>query len=268
MLEDLQAHSKNKPLTLDVQDQQKYFEGREADALHGMDEKVTKSLIVPSYQSLTRSSIQDAEAAVQSVKTGISAWTPQLGNVSNAFSGRGVLSSDSSFLLQFQPEEKANSQAMTSILDNLQARAQAKSSKNTTFPSDLTKSISSFVTTSNEFLRQFWFAVLPPQSGDISFAARMSPEEKAAKAQRMISYLSRTEERVQALAKQAAALGIKEDKVRAVSCCHLQFSFYCTGLFVTYIIGCDANYQRCQPCQSSLQQSNGSTLMNRVLLRH
>lgn len=118
---------------------------------------------------------------------------------------------------QFEPDETATAQAMSSILQNLQARASAKSSKNTILPPELAKSISSLVTTSNEFLRQFWFAVLPAQAGDISFAARMSPEEKFAKAQRMISYLAKTEERVQSLVRQGAAMGVKEDKVRSVS---------------------------------------------------
>lgn len=76
--------------------------------------------------------------------------------------------------------------------------------------------MASLVTTANEFLRQFWFAVLPPQAGDISFAARMPPEQKAAKAQKMITYLSKTEDRVSSLVKSASASGIKEDKIRAV----------------------------------------------------
>lgn len=77
--------------------------------------------------------------------------------------------------------------------------------------------MTSLVTTTNEFLRQFWFAVLPPQAGDISYAARMPPEQKAAKAQKMISYLAKTNERVAALAKQGTAYNIKEDRVTGVS---------------------------------------------------
>jgi len=57
---------------------------------------------------------------------------------------------------------------------------------------------------SNEFLRHFWSAVLPPRAGDISFAAKASPAQKAARAQKMASYLERTHERVHHLLENVA----------------------------------------------------------------
>ena len=48
----------------------------------------------------------------------------------------------------------------------------------------------------NEFLRHYWSAVLPPRADDISAAAMATPQQKAAKAQRMVEYLEKTQLRV------------------------------------------------------------------------
>lgn len=45
---------------------------------------------------------------------------------------------------------------------------------------------------SNEFLRHFWSAVLPPRQNDYSASAKGTPARKAAKAQKMIGYLQKT----------------------------------------------------------------------------
>lgn len=58
-------------------------------------------------------------------------------------------------------------------------------------------SLTSLHSATDEFLRHFWTAVLPPRPNDYSAAAgTATPEQKAAKAQRMLGYLDKTEERV------------------------------------------------------------------------
>lgn len=52
---------------------------------------------------------------------------------------------------------------------------------------------------SKEFLRQFWSAVLPPKTNDISASALSTPAQKAAKAERMKSYLDNMQERIQTI---------------------------------------------------------------------
>lgn len=59
--------------------------------------------------------------------------------------------------------------------------------------------LTSLHSATNEFLRHFWSAVLPPRSNDISASASASPQQKAAKAQRMLGFLEKTGERIQAV---------------------------------------------------------------------
>ena len=51
-------------------------------------------------------------------------------------------------------------------------------------------------TTANEFLRVFWSSVLPAKPGDLSASALSTPQQKAAKAERMKGYLDKTLQRI------------------------------------------------------------------------
>ena len=67
-------------------------------------------------------------------------------------------------------------------------------------------------TAGNEFLRQFWTAVYPPAS-DLQTA---SPIHKAAKADRMADYLTRTPAKVDALVQAAREQGVDAARVQLV----------------------------------------------------
>lgn len=71
-------------------------------------------------------------------------------------------------------------------------------------------------TAANEFLRQFWLTIYPPPT-DLPTASALNPAQKAAKAVKMIGYLERTQEKVDALVQGAHSLGVDPDKIRIVS---------------------------------------------------
>ena len=71
-------------------------------------------------------------------------------------------------------------------------------------------------TAANEFLRQFWLANYPPanESQQLSVA---TPAQKAAKALKMVGYLSKTHEKVEALVVEAQRGQVDPNRVRVVS---------------------------------------------------
>ena len=74
-------------------------------------------------------------------------------------------------------------------------------------------------TAANEFLRQFWLAIYPPanESQQLSVA---TPAQKAAKASKMIGYLKKTHEKVEALVVEAQREQVDPARVRVVSELH------------------------------------------------
>ena len=68
-------------------------------------------------------------------------------------------------------------------------------------------------TAANEFLRQFWSATYP--SG-YDLSAAVTPAQKAAKATKMIGYLSKTHEKVEALVRAAQQQGLDANRIEIV----------------------------------------------------
>ena len=62
------------------------------------------------------------------------------------------------------------------------------------FPEAFLQQMTSLQASSNEFLRQFWSAVLPAKGGDVSANALATPAQKAGKAERMKGYLMKMED--------------------------------------------------------------------------
>lgn len=60
-----------------------------------------------------------------------------------------------------------------------------------------------------EYLRHYWAALSP----DAAANARLTPAQRAAKAQRMIGYLARTQQRVDAII--AEAKGVESSRIEA-----------------------------------------------------
>lgn len=80
-------------------------------------------------------------------------------------------------------------------------------------PDGLFRTMTTCQTAANEFLRQFWLAIYPPP-GDFETA---TPAQRAVKAAKMIGYISKTEEKVNALVQTAAQHGIDPIRVETVS---------------------------------------------------
>lgn len=94
-------------------------------------------------------------------------------------------------------------QATRDVFANLNSRHLSKTEKQHQIPEDLLRQMTSCQTSANEFLRHLWSAVLPPGQNDHSASAKGTPAQKAAKAQKMISYLQKTQDRVDLVLKEA-----------------------------------------------------------------
>ncbi len=71
-------------------------------------------------------------------------------------------------------------------------------------------------TAANEFLRQFWSAIYPSPVDSQSILSIATPAQRAAKATKMIGYLSKTPEKVEALVRVAQQHGVSGSKVETV----------------------------------------------------
>jgi transcription initiation factor TFIIH subunit 1 len=75
-------------------------------------------------------------------------------------------------------------------------------------------------TAANEFLRQFWSSMYPPVA-EQQVLAPATPAQKAAKAAKMIGYLAKTHEKVDALVRTAHLDGFDSTRVEIVRALHL-----------------------------------------------
>lgn len=71
-------------------------------------------------------------------------------------------------------------------------------------------------TAANEFLRQFWSASYPPLS-ELPSVSTAAPAQRVAKATKMIGYLSKTHEKVQALVQSANTHSVEPARIEMVS---------------------------------------------------
>lgn len=71
-------------------------------------------------------------------------------------------------------------------------------------------------TAANEFLRQFWTSIYPAPS-ELQTLTVSTSAQKAAKAVKMVGYLSKTQEKVDALIHTAQAEGVDPKKIEVVS---------------------------------------------------
>jgi len=71
-------------------------------------------------------------------------------------------------------------------------------------------------TAANEFLRQFWLATYPPPA-EAQTGGASTPAQRATKAAKMIGYIAKTPEKVQALVQMAQQHGIESVRVQNVS---------------------------------------------------
>ena len=70
-------------------------------------------------------------------------------------------------------------------------------------------------TAANEFLRQFWTAQYPPQTDTL--LGTQTNAQRTAKATRMVEYLSRTQEKVDAIVNSGLFYSVDPARIKTVS---------------------------------------------------
>ncbi|KZO93072.1 hypothetical protein CALVIDRAFT_267239 [Calocera viscosa TUFC12733] len=130
-----------------------------------------------------------------------------------------------SALHSLKPSRKAAEAAFQGMTSAVRAQHAAHRSL-PPIPPEFFRQMTTCQTAANEFLRQFWGAVLPPPpppppiyagagAGAAGDRIGLSGRERAAKAQKMAGYLARTGEKVDALVKAAEGEGVDPERVRA-----------------------------------------------------
>ncbi|KAA1128781.1 RNA polymerase II transcription factor B subunit 1 [Puccinia graminis f. sp. tritici] len=190
-LEDLNAPTEPERIILDMREQERYFEG---------------SAVASQSSKRKRTAEEDAQIIDQMADRLTKGWRFELGK----------------FKI---PKDQVN-QSTRLMLDNISIRSEQERGFNEdSMPKDFLTQMVSTYTTTNEFLRQFWTAILPnpmPVSPAISLSTStaqgtmtkeeeeqkrllmmpkppLTAEQKALKAQRMVGFLSKTNERIQGL---------------------------------------------------------------------
>lgn len=173
-LEDLHDTDMSTGIQLDMQDRQRYFEGR-------------------TIAGETPETVTSLADAIQAVKFDTREWSANLS--------------------QLKIERKAGDAALISMTKNVSSRSDVKNKKNT-IPEPLLRQLTTCQTAANEFLRQFWSAVFPQQSGDGKTASAATPAQREAKAAKMIGYIMKTPEKAEALIVTAPKYGADQESVR------------------------------------------------------
>ncbi|KAG5353502.1 hypothetical protein C0989_006316 [Termitomyces sp. Mn162] len=189
-LEDLQDPKEDAGIALEMQDSQRYFEGRTA-TLDGDD--ATRVLDMPAVFRETRANVQGWEQnLLQERKAGDAALFSMTQNVSARLAVQTRKSPSSlSRLCSF----------ITLDIDDI--------------PDGLFRQMTTCQTAANEFLRQFWSAMYPPPM-DVQSVNTATPAQRATKAAKMIGYVAKTREKVAALVNVARMHGVDPTRVESV----------------------------------------------------
>ncbi|EIN11764.1 hypothetical protein PUNSTDRAFT_50633 [Punctularia strigosozonata HHB-11173 SS5] len=172
-LEDLHDPESASGIALEMQDRQRYFEAKMA----GADGKESEEV--------------DIQTALRESKVSLDDWARNL--------------------TELRFDKKSGEAALAAMTQNVAARLDTKTRKND-IPEHLFRQLTTCQTAANEFLRQFWSAIYPPPS-DAPVLSASTPAQKAAKAAKMAGYLSKTQEKVDALVRMATAEGVDPSKV-------------------------------------------------------
>ncbi|KAI0645641.1 hypothetical protein C8Q79DRAFT_910952 [Trametes meyenii] len=175
-LEDLHDNQASTGILLDMQDRQRYFDGRATSIVDG-------SSAGPQV---------DFPEALQQAKISTVGWSTNL--------------------TQLKVDRKAGDGALVSMTQNVASRLDVKSRKHD-IPETLFRQMTTCQTAANEFLRQFWLAIYPPPT-EAQALAPATPAQKAAKAAKMIGYLGKTHEKVEALVRVAHQEGVDPARVK------------------------------------------------------
>ncbi|KAH9858787.1 hypothetical protein C2E23DRAFT_909621 [Lenzites betulinus] len=175
-LEDLHDNEASAGILLDMQDRQRYFDGRANTTNDGS----SAGLKV------------DFRDALQRAKSDMAGW--------------------STALSQLKVDKKTADAALVSMTHNVATRLDVKMRKHD-IPETLFRQMTTCQTAANEFLRQFWLAIYPPPSESQALSVA-TPAQKAVKAGKMIQYLGKTHEKVEALVRSASQEGVDSARVK------------------------------------------------------
>lgn len=176
VLDDLNATAKEDRIMLEMQDRTKVATGLESAVEESETDRTEASLVL------------------QRTKREFENWQPNLP--------------------EFTVDTAAITDTMRDITINIRRKAERnsrESQSSAAFPEHFLRQLTTLQSSSNEFLRQFWSAILPPKASD----AKSTPAARAAKAARMKEYLDKVEEKVQGILKQARKEGIERERVEA-----------------------------------------------------
>ncbi|KAI0745821.1 hypothetical protein C8Q76DRAFT_606536 [Earliella scabrosa] len=174
-LEDLHDNQSSSGILLEMQDRQRYFDGRANGS--GQDDAAGRV---------------DFREALQQVKASTQGWAANLA--------------------QLRIEKKAGDAALVSMTQNVSSRLDVRMRK-ADIPETLFRQMTTCQTAANEFLRQFWLAIYPPANESQALSVA-TPAQKAAKAAKMIAYLGKTQEKVEALVGVAHQEGVDPARVQ------------------------------------------------------
>ncbi|KAI0744064.1 hypothetical protein C8Q80DRAFT_1326480 [Daedaleopsis nitida] len=175
-LEDLHDNQSSTGIVLEMQNRQRYFDGR----ANGTGAGDTAGMPVSFADAL-----QQSKASTQEWSTDLS---------------------------QLKLDQKAAHAALVNMTQNVSSRLDVKMRKHD-IPESLFRQMTTCQTAANEFLRQFWLAIYPPANESQALSVA-TPAQKAAKAAKMISYLSKTHEKVEALVGAAHQEGVDPARIR------------------------------------------------------
>ncbi|KAF9060658.1 hypothetical protein BDP27DRAFT_1339317 [Rhodocollybia butyracea] len=174
-IEDLHDPESSAGIALEMQDRQRYFEGR----MKGTQVDELKERL-------------DIRSIIRNTSTDLQQWNTNLA--------------------QLKVERKAYDAALVSMTQNVHARLDVKARKND-IPEVLFRQMRSCQTAANEFLRHFWTSISPPMT-DGPILNSSTPAQRATKAAKMVGYLSKTHEKVAAIVQTAQQQGIDPTRVQ------------------------------------------------------
>ncbi|UZJ57395.1 hypothetical protein CBS101457_006715 [Exobasidium rhododendri] len=103
----------------------------------------------------------------------------------------------------FAIQQKGTEKAMTTMMDNIRARSENKNLRSRgDLPDQVQKQVISYHSATTEFLRQFWSAITPQslEDGSMPSTVASQPRERKIKAQRMLTSLQRSVQRLEGIA--------------------------------------------------------------------
>ncbi|KAF7315490.1 hypothetical protein MIND_00064200 [Mycena indigotica] len=177
-LDDLHDAESAAGIVLEMQDRQRYFEGGVAN---GSSTEADKP--------------RDMKSLIRNAKQNMDGWEAKLS--------------------QLKIERPAGDAAFSSMTQNVSARLEVKMRKSRStllflglvplliavgddIPDAFFRQMTICQAAANEFLRQFWSSMHPPAT-EVQVVALPTPQQRAAKAAKMISFLSKTQDKVDAL---------------------------------------------------------------------